>query len=91
MAAKPTPPLERSSPTPPAPTADPTSWHVDIIAYRRQHFAVAVNPNRYASALGELSLEVTHNGHQWRSISLLPEEAQRVIEALTAALAKDKL
>lgn len=54
-----------------------------LLEYRRENFAVEVAPSRYSPYPGEVALSVTQNGHQWSTIGLLPEEIDRVIEALS--------
>ena len=56
-----------------------------MIEYRKKHFAVEVTPARGQSR-GEISLSVTSNGDQWHSITLMPDEIQRVIDALQNSL-----
>ncbi len=53
-----------------------------MIEHRRKHFAVEVVPARHPSDTGEVTLSVTHNGNQWTSISLLPNEVEAVLMAL---------
>ena len=56
------------------------------IERRRKTFEVKVSPARHQDMPGELSLEITHNGYQWNVLSLAPEEAEKVILALSGAL-----
>jgi hypothetical protein len=56
-----------------------------LTEHRRENFAVEVTQAR--TSKHELLLSVTHNGSQWTSINLLPDEAQRVIAALATTLA----
>jgi len=55
--------------------------------YRNKNFAVEIHPARHPLAPGELSMQITHNGYQWTNICLFPDEANKVAEALLAALA----
>lgn len=54
----------------------------DLLKYRQDNFAVEVSPVRHPAASGEISLSITHNGRQWQSVTLLPEEVAIVIDAL---------
>jgi hypothetical protein len=58
----------------------------DLREYRRKNFKVEVTKQRSPNFAGELSLSVTHNGYQWQSVGLMPDEAAQVIEALRAAI-----
>ena len=53
-----------------------------IIESRKKKFAVAIEDVRHPFAEGEIRLMVTHNGYQWSSMSLLPDEAKQVIATL---------
>lgn len=54
-----------------------------LALYRKQHFAVEVKPTRDPIMQGEISLSVTYNGRQWQTISLAPEEVEKVVAALS--------
>lgn len=60
----------------------------DYAERRRKTFAVKVGPCRDATVRGEMRMEFTHNGFQWSSITLTPEEAEKVVLALAGALKK---
>lgn len=47
-------------------------------------FAVEVKPDRHEE--GSFSVEITHNGYQWQSIRLTPEQARKVIAAMQTYL-----
>lgn len=59
-----------------------------MLKYRKEHFEVEVRNARDTSYIGagEIILSVTHNGHHWSSLSLLPNEARCVINALEQKL-----
>ena len=57
-----------------------------LLDYRRKHFAVEVKPSHSPEHDGELTMSVTHNGRQWHSTGLMPDEAIRIIHALEAAI-----
>ena len=52
--------------------------------FRRDNFALKVEPIRLSTYAepGEVSLSITHNGHQWQNIDLTPIERLAVIKAL---------
>ena len=54
--------------------------------YRIKNFAVEVKSARYRDFDGEITLSITHNGRQWNSINLSPEEARKVVTALSEAV-----
>jgi len=60
-------------------------WEERLIEYRKKHFAVEVTSAR-GQKRGEICLSVTANGNQWHSITLMPDEIQRVIDALQNSL-----
>lgn len=59
-----------------------------MLAYRKKHFALTVEPSKYPMEEGEIKLSITTNGRQWESMSLLLSEAEAVIKALQNAIAK---
>jgi hypothetical protein len=62
--------------------ADDKDWQAQLLAYRKAHFDVDITSPRQPHEEGEIVLSVTHNGNQWQSISLLPDEVKKVISAL---------
>ena len=52
-----------------------------MTAYRKKHFAVEVGPSRWGCG-DEINVSITSNGYQWQSISLMPDEIERVMDAL---------
>ena len=55
----------------------------EMLEYRANHFAVEVEKSRHSPKESEeFNLSVTHNGHLWQSIGLLPHEAREVVRAL---------
>ena len=54
--------------------------------YRIKNFAVEVKSARYRDFHGEITLSITHNGRQWNAINLSPEEARKVVTALSVAV-----
>jgi hypothetical protein len=57
-----------------------------LLRYRKDHFGVEVRLSRNPEYEGEKVLSVTHNGNQWQSIGLLPDEILKVITALQETL-----
>lgn len=53
--------------------------------YRQKKFAVEVTPARHAEVEGEITISITHNGYQWQSMELTPEEVEKVVKALQAS------
>ena len=58
----------------------------EILAWRQQHFKVSVEPDDTPEAPDELLLQITHNGYQWTTLALSPEEAKQVVRALNLYL-----
>ncbi len=56
----------------------------DLLEYRKKHFAVRVEKERYQRR--GIDLSITHNGSHWNTINLLPDEAKQVIETLNEYL-----
>jgi len=70
----------------------PEQWKVDSLKNRRKNFVMEIISKESGSQFGmflsfpeenEIVLKVSHNGRQFQCISLLPEEVDKVIEALT--------
>lgn len=55
-------------------------WEKKLFEFREKNFAVKVEPSRWHP--GEIALSITHNGYQWSTITLLPNEIDAVIKAL---------
>jgi hypothetical protein len=55
-------------------------WKERLAAYRKEHFAVTTAAPRKVG--DTVTLSITTNGNQWQTIGLMPEEIQRVIDAL---------
>lgn len=55
--------------------------------YREKKFAVEIEPCRMPMVKNELKVSITHNGYQWESFSLSPEEAWKISRDLTGYLA----
>ena len=51
-----------------------------LAAYRKEHFAVTTAAPRKDG--DTVTLSITTNGNQWQTIGLMPDEIQRVIDAL---------
>lgn len=64
-------------------------WELDLIAYRKKHFAVKVEQSQWDGV--QILLCVTHNGSQWQTVLFLPDEARAVIEALKKYLYENQL
>jgi hypothetical protein len=58
----------------------------EMLEYRKKNFEARVAPSRFRSTPKELVLMVTHNGHQWNSLSLMPHEAEAVVKVLSSAI-----
>jgi hypothetical protein len=56
------------------------------LVFRQKHFAVKIEKSTWIEANDEVLLRVTHNGYQWSTLPLLPEEAEKVLEALRVFL-----
>jgi hypothetical protein len=65
-----------------APIDRDESERMDLREHRRRNFKAEVTLQRSPNFAGEFSLSITHNGYQWQSIGLMPEEAEQVIAAL---------
>jgi hypothetical protein len=61
-------------------SADFDGWEERLAAYRKEHFAVATAAPRKDG--DTVTLSITANGNQWQTIGLMPNEIQRVIDAL---------
>ena len=61
-------------------SADFDDWEERLSAYRKEHFAVTTAAPRKDG--DTVTLSVTTNGNQWQTIGLMPDEIQRVIDAL---------
>lgn len=59
-----------------------------LLAYRKKHFKAQVGKPYGSEDTDEITLQVTHNGYQWSSISFLPHELKKTIKVLQAALEK---
>jgi len=63
-------------------------------SHREKHFAIEIGEASGPRVRGEIKLSVTHNGYQWSSLALSPEEALLLCANITAYLAanpaKDK-
>ncbi len=58
----------------------------DVLANRRSKFAAKLEPARYPECPGDMVLSITHNGYQWQSVSLLPDEMKAVLKLLNEHL-----
>ncbi len=58
----------------------------DLLKSRKKHFKVEVRVEIPLSYEDEFQLSITHNGNQWQQLSLLPDEAKQIIEALNEYL-----
>lgn len=58
---------------------------LDMLAHRKENFAVEVTPPRDPLYENEVILRITHNGYQYSAVTLLPHEANAVAAALLAA------
>ncbi len=54
----------------------------ELINHRIKNFNCRIEPCRHPIVENELNLSVTHNGKQWSTISLTPDEAKTVIMRL---------
>ena len=59
----------------------------EMRAYRASKFAIEVGKDRHGID-GEIALSITHNGYQWQTVALFPDEARKVIKALSDYLDK---
>jgi hypothetical protein len=69
-------------------SADFDGWEELISAYRKEHFAVTTAAPRKDG--DTVTLSITTNGDQWQVIGLMPDEIQRVIDALIPFLPNAK-
>lgn len=53
------------------------------LEYRRKHFAIEIKPARDPDVEGEIAVSMTHNGRQWSTFNLTPEEVVKLIAALS--------
>ena len=58
----------------------------ELREYRKRKFKCELTPAHHFSFEGEMLLGVTHNGMQWQSISLLPDEIEKVFGVLAEHL-----
>ncbi len=58
----------------------------DLLKSRKKHFKIEVGVKLPLGYEDEFQLSVTHNGNQWQGLSLLPDEAKQIIEALNEYL-----
>jgi hypothetical protein len=65
-------------------SADFDDWEERLAAYRKEHFAVTTTAPRKDG--DTITLSITTNGNQWQNIGLMPDEIQRVIDALVPFL-----
>ena len=61
-------------------SSDDIEWQKKLLEHRAKNFSVTVEKSRWYP--GEISLSITHNGYQWNTITLLPNEIDAVIAAL---------
>lgn len=57
-------------------------------SYRQKKFAVEVGPANHPMITGEMKISITHNGYQWASLALSPDEARKLITEINKYLAK---
>ena len=68
-----------------------SDWRA-ALADRGAYFAVKVRPAKPSAIPGELHLAVTLDGNNWNCISMMPDEIDKIINALKAyqaAIAKE--
>jgi hypothetical protein len=61
-------------------SADLDDWKERLMTYRKENFAVTTAAPRKDG--DTVTLSITTNGDQWQVIGLMPDEIQRVIDAL---------
>ena len=72
-------------------TTNPATIRKRLAAYRKEHFAVIATPPEKEGETVTVAISITSNGKQWQTIGLMPEEIQRVIDALTPFLPNEKV
>ena len=63
-----------------------TDMESSLRKYREEKFEAKVSKSNDTTYSDQISLSVTHNGHQWFAIGLLPDEARTVIGLLETYL-----
>lgn len=61
-----------------------------LIEHRRKNFKSEVCHARFGVNKSEMSISVSHNGHQFSTISLLPNEAKILMRQMREFLKKNK-
>jgi len=56
------------------------------LKYRAARFKVKVEPDDTPAIPDELLLKISHNGYQWTTLSLSPDEARQVARKLNLYL-----
>jgi hypothetical protein len=64
------------------------TWKHDLAEYRKKKFKAEIKPSDHPMIEGEMSISVTHNGYQWMSISLSPDELKKVYKIIKNHLEK---
>jgi hypothetical protein len=64
-------------------------WKERLAAYRKEHFAVTTRAPKKDGDIVILSIRTTDD--QWQTIGLMPDEIQRVIDALIPFLPNTEL
>ena len=58
---------------------------------RIENFKVGIRVRNYGLMENEFELSITHNGYQWNSITLSPEEGRRIIAVISHHLRENDL